>query len=531
MKKTLLFLSIAIGTFTVAAQQHLTSGGKLKPEQANMDIRHYTIALDVNFEQKSIDGYTTIDLITAQPTHVLLFDLLDSLNVSQVLVNGKKEPFVYKDNLIRITTKDELPAARYAVKVVYGGKPHVAVRPPWDDGFIWSRDSTGHHWMAITAEGTGGKLYFPCKDHPSDEPNEGVDMLITVPKDLVIAGPGLLQNVATSGEKSTYHWKTNYTINNYSIIFNAGDFKVVSRDYTTINGHHVPMQFYVLNEHADKAEHFLDMLTKVTHEKEKYFGEYPWAKEKIGMVETPHLGMEHQTMVAYGNKFHYTKVGGEDYDWLMHHEFGHEWWGNKVTAKDWADYWIHEGINTFADVLYYREFAGERAYIDQFKSFGPRIGNKVPVIVGKDIDEEAAYTDDIYAKGAFFMHTIRYVIGDSLFFPALKKFVTSPQYTYDNLVTTDDVEQFFSKEAGQNLKPLFDLYLRTIDLLQVNVKTLGGNKYMISLKNMPVTLPMDITVDGETKRMMVGAQGLVVNSKAAPVIDADMYYLKKITIE
>src|SRR6185503_5032900 len=120
MKKTLLFLSIAIGTFTVAAQQHLTSGGKLKPEQANMDIRHYTIALDVNFEQKSIDGYTTIDLITAQPTHVLLFDLLDSLNVSQVLVNGKKEPFVYKDNLIRITTKDELPAARYAVKVFMG---------------------------------------------------------------------------------------------------------------------------------------------------------------------------------------------------------------------------------------------------------------------------------------------------------------------------------------------------------------------------------------------------------------------------
>jgi len=531
MTRKLLTAFFIIISGALRAQQHLTSGGKLKPEQAIMDIRHYTIALDVNFEQKSIDGYTTIDVIMAQPTHILLFDLLDSLDVKQVLVNNKKEPFEHKNDVIRISLADELPAGRAVVKVIYGGIPHVAARPPWDDGFIWTRDSTGHQWMAITAEGTGGKLYFPCKDHPSDEPNEGVDMLITVPKGLVVAGPGLLQSVVKHSGKATYHWKTNYTINNYSIIFNVGDYTVVSRDYTTVDGHHVPMQFYVLKEHADKAEHFLDMLVKVTHEKEKYFGEYPWAKEKIGMVETPHLGMEHQTMVAYGNKFRYTKVGGEDYDWLMHHEFGHEWWGNKVTAKDWADYWIHEGINTFADVLYYREFAGERAYIDQFKSFAPRIGNKVPVIIGKDIDEEAAYTDDIYAKGAFFMHTLRYIMGDSLFFPALKKFVTSPQYTYDNLVTTSDVEQFFSKEAGQDLKPLFNLYLYTVNKLEIYVKQLPGDEYLIQLQNMSIPLPLDITSDAGTKRLVVNTNGITIKSKTLPVIDPDMYYLKKITIE
>ncbi len=531
MKGLLLLLFFGLLSVGSSAQQHLTSGGKLKSEQAIMDIRHYTIALDVNFDQKSIDGYTTIDVVMAQPTHVLLFDLLDSLNVKQVLVNNKKEPFIYKDNLIRINTADEVPAGRAVVKVVYAGKPHVAVRPPWDDGFIWSRDSTGHHWMAITAEGTGGKLYFPCKDHPSDEPNEGVDMLITVPKGLVVAGPGLLQNVTTNGDKSTFHWKTNYTINNYSIIFNVGDYKVASRDYTTVDGHHVPVQFYVLNEHADKAEHFLDIFVKTIREQEKYFGEYPWVKEKIGMVETPHLGMEHQTMVAYGNKFKYTKLGSQDYDWLMHHEFGHEWWGNKMTAKDWADYWIHEGICTFGDELAIREFAGEPAYIDAFKKMAPRFDNKIPIVMGKDIDEEAAYNPDIYGKGAFFMHTIRYVMGDGLFFPALKKLITSPKYTYDNLVNTDDIEQFFSKESGQNLKPLFDLYLRSVDFLQIKVKALPDNKYMISLQNMPVALPMDVTADGETKRMTIGAQGLVVNSKTAPIIDGDMYYLKKITTE
>jgi len=530
MRKLLLIVTIFLIAGKLHAQE-LTSGGKLKPEQAIMDVRHYTIALNVDFKQKTIDGYTTIDVIMAQPTHVLLFDLLDSLNISQVLVNNKKQPFEYKNNLIRINLANELSAGKATVKVIYGGKPHVARRPPWDDGFIWSKDSTGHQWMAITAEGTGGKLYFPCKDHPSDEPNEGVDLIITVPKDLVVAGPGLLQKVTKHGETATFHWKTNYSINNYSILFNVGDFAVVSKTYTTIDGHKVPLQFYVLKEHEAKAQHHLDIFEKTIHEQEKYFGEYPWAKEKIAICETPHLGMEHQTMNAYGNKFHYTKVGGEDYDGLMHHEFGHEWWGNKVTAKDWADYWIHEGICTYGDALYIREFEGEDAYIKFFKQSAFSFGNKVPIVMGKDIDEEAAYNGDIYGKGAFFMHTICYVMGDSLFFSALKKFVTSPKYTYDNLVNTDDVEQFFSKESGKDLKPLFDLYLRSVNKLEVHIKQQPRNKYLIQLDNISIPLPIDVTTDAGTKRMIIDSKGIRVDSKTMPIVDPDMYYLKKVIIE
>jgi len=356
-------------------------------------------------------------------------------------------------------------------------------------------------------------------------------MLITVPKDLVVAGPGVLQGVKKHGETATYHWKTNYTINNYSILFNVGDYKVFSRPYTTVNGTKTTVLFYVLSEHAAQAERFLDVFVKTIHEQEKYFGEYPFAKEKIAMVETPHLGMEHQTMVAYGNKFRYTKIGGEDYDWLMHHEFGHEWWGNKVTAKDWADYWIHEGICSFGDALYTREFEGEAAYnkIFQRSIFG--IQNNLPVVQHPDMDEEAAYINDIYSKGAFFMHTLRYVMGDSLFFPALKKFVTSPQYTYDNLVSTDDVEQFFTKEAGRDLKPLFDLYLRTTDKLDVHIKTLPGNKYLVQLQNIGIQLPLDITADGVTKRVMVDKKGLRIDSKSLPVIDPEVFYIKKVIIE
>jgi len=533
MRKPLILAAFVLAGQLTQAQKlkTLTSGGKLKPEQAIMDIRHYTIALNVDPAQRSIDGYTTVDMITSQPTKVILLDLLDSFKVSKILVNNKPQVFDYKHDMLTINMDKELPAGKASVQVFYGGKPHVARRPPWDDGFIWKTDSLGHPIVEITAEAAGGKLYFPCKDNPSDEPNEGVDMIITVPKGLVVAGPGLLVNTTKKGDKATFHWKTNYTINNYSIVFDVADYAIVTREYTSVEGRKVPMQFFVWKYHENKAAYHLQLLEKFAHEQEKYLGEYPWAKEKIGIVETTHLGMEHEMMNAYGNKFKYTKIGGEDYDDLMHHEFSHEWWGNKVTAKDWADYWIHEGIGTYADALYIREYAGEDAYIKHFQQTAPGFGNKIPVVLGKDLDEEAAYNNDIYGKGAFFMHTLRYVIGDDIFFPTLKGFVTSPKYTYDNMVTTEDVEQYFSEKSGMNLKPLFDLYIYSVNKLEVHVQQKRNNTYLIQLQNMSMPLPMDITTDAGTKRMLVDTKGITITSKTLPVIDDNTYYLKKIIIE
>ncbi|NNV57287.1 M1 family metallopeptidase [Limnovirga soli] len=525
------FLMLSILMVCTSGAQKLTSGGVLKPEQAIMDIRHYTIVLDIDTAAQSISGYTSIDIVLSQSTPLLLFDLMNDLQVSKIWINNKPTNFTHANALIRITPAEALPAGKAVVKIQYAGKPHIAVRPPWDDGFTWTHDSLGHTWIAITAEGTGGKIYFPCKDHPSDEPDAGVDMMITVPKNLVVAGPGVLQTVKQKGNKATYFWKTNYGINNYSIVFNAGDYKVVSRDYTTINGNKVPMQFYVLSYHTAYAAYHLELLAQMAAVKEKYFGEYPWVKEKIGIVETPHLGMEHQSMNAYGNHFKYTKVNGKDFDWLMNHEFGHEWWGNKVTAKDWADYWIHEGIGSYGDALYIRDAEGEQAYINYFKDNVFGIKNTTPIVQGTNIDEESAYIGDIYSKGAFFMHTLRYVIGDSIFFPTLKQLATDPKYTYNNLATTDDVEQLFSTAAGYSVKPLFDFYLRTIQKLEIHVKASKKNEYEIMLAQTDMVLPVDIVTDKGTQRMLVGKTPITIKSSTTPQIDPDGYYLKRVVFE
>ena len=519
--------------FSITAKsQNLKSGGVLKPEQAIMDIRHYTIALDVNPVERSINGYTEIDLDLLKPANILLFDFWHGLTIRQLWINGKTQNFTHsKDDYIKIQMPQQLPAGKIKVKVAYGGKPGVAARPPWTGGFQWDKDANGNPWISITCQGEGGKIYFPCKDHPSDEPNEGADMIITVPKGLVVTAPGLLQKVTTKKDRSTYHWKTNYTISNYCILFNIAKYKMAKRTYTTVDGNKVPIEYYVTEPNFDKAEHFLDLFEQSCKILEKYFGEYPWKKEAIRASETPHLGMEHQTNIAYGNKYKYEKLGGKDFDWLLHHEFGHEWWANKVTNRDWAHMWIQEGICVFGDAMATRELAGEEEYLKRMQETAKNTSNKFPIVRGEQVDSDSAYHGDIYGKGAFFMHTLRYVMGDDKFFPTLKKLATDPQYTYDNTVVTADVEKLFSGAYGKSLDPLFHLFLFTTNSLEVHVKKTNENEYQVKLLNLDMTVPIDVQTDSGIQRIMTDKKGTTVKSKTPITIDPNVFYLKKVIIE
>lgn len=528
MRPLLVILCLLLSILSIA--QDLRSGGVLKPEQANMDIRHYRIVLDVDPVTETIKGYTETDLLLAAPAEKLIFDLTSVLQVDKIWVNGKVVEFTHADNLIHIPASKPFAAGKTVVKIAYGGKPFVAQRPPWKGGFQWAKDEAGNPWIAISCQGEGAQVYFPCKDHPSDEPNEGAELIITVPKGLVVAGPGLLKKTSTKGNKSTYHWETNYTINNYCILFNVGKYKAVTREYISSAGNKIPMVFYVLEENADKAPYHLELLERSARIFEKYFGEYPWAKEKIGIAETPHLGMEHQTMNAYGNKYKYQQVGGKDFDWLMHHEFGHEWWANKVSNDDWAHMWIQEGICSFGDALAYREMEGEESYERNMRNRARNFNGRA-VVLADTADSDLAYTGDIYGKGAYFMHSLRNFIGDSIFFPTLMTLATAPEYTYDNMVNTAHVEQLFSKAAGRDLKPFFDFYLRTTNRFEILVKQTRDDQYRIALLNTDIVLPLEIETSEGVKRMMVDKKGIQVQSSVLPSIDKKGYYYKRLVLE
>jgi aminopeptidase N len=291
------------------------------------------------------------------------------------------------------------------------------------------------------------------------------------------------------------------------------------------------MQVYLLEQDFDKAEELLDIFEKSVGCHEKYFGEYPWVKEKMAVCQTPHLGMEHQSLNAYGNKFNFSMIADTRFDWLLHHEFGHEWWANKVTNIDWADMWIQEGICTFGDALFRLEYAGERMYLQHMQQVAINIQNKLPVVMGKDLDVDTIYHSDIYGKGAFFMHTLKFVIGDEKFFPILKKLATDPAYTYDNLVCTEDVEKLFSKESGQDLKPLFDLFLRTTEKLEIHVRRTKVDEYELKLLNLSRSLPFEVQTSDGVERIEIGPKPVAVRTKEQPIIDPNVYYFKKVIVE
>lgn len=518
--------------FAQASTSRISSGGPLKPLQSIIDVRHYTIALNVDPEKQSINGYGQVDMILTRPTDTILLDLTHFYAITKTWVNNKAVSFTHINDLVYLKQPGGFAAGKQSVKIEYAGKPPVAARPPWQGGFTWTKDSTGNPWVVINCQMEGGKIYYPCKDHPSDEPNEGADLIITVPKGLSVAGPGLLQNVKQSKGKSIWHWKTNYTISNYCLVFNIGKYKVYKRDYITITGTKVPMEYYVLEEDTAHASKVLDLRARDTRILEKYFGEYPWTKEKIGIGEVPNPGMEHQTMITFPNKFEYINVNGQDYSDNLFHEFGHEWWANKVTNKDWAHMWIQEGINTYAEALFFREAAGETGYDQAILSFKRGIQNKQPVVPGEVANTLEVYTGDIYTKGAYFMHTLRYVLEDSVFFATLKKFITNPDYTYDNFVTTDDVEKFFSSQSGKELKPLFDFYLRTTEKLEIQLFQSSSDTYYIYSANAPMTLPLDVVSEkGKETIQLVPKTRIKITSKTMPTIDPRGWYFKKVILE
>jgi aminopeptidase N len=241
--------------------------------------------------------------------------------------------------------------------------------------------------------------------------------------------------------------------------------------------------------------------------------------------------MEHQTLITYHNKYEYTQVGGQIYSDNLFHEYAHEWWANKVTNKDWAHLWIQEGIATYAEALIHYELGGQTAYNEIIDRHRRSIRYKKPMVGGEELSEDETYAgSDIYTKGSFFMHSLRYLIGDSIFLATLKKLATDPQYTYDNFVTTKDVEMLFSRVSKQDLAPFFNFYTRTTDKLDIIVKEIGNHQYQISVANYFIDLPMEITTDSGTTKSIITKEGIKVKSNIPPQVDLGNHYLKKITL-
>lgn len=516
-------------------QTELT-GGVMSAAQAAYDVQHYTLKLSVDPSEKHIAGIVVMRAKIVSALNEIELDLDPRFKVGVTTINGKRVASRSQGGKL-ILESDSLLAVGSEIEttVAYDGYPHVAKKAPWDGGIVWAKTKDDKDWVATAVQGNGCDLFWPCKDHVADKADEGADMIITVPKGLTAAMAGVLQAVSLGKNTETFIWKTTKPIAPYHIALNIGPYEVIKDSYKSVNGTKVPIEFYALPESMKKAKNLIKNDFKNQIKKlESHLGPYPWGDEKVGVAETPYVGMEHQTMNAYG--YNYRKNGrryGNGYDMLLQHEFAHEWWGNMLTQKRSKDIWLHEGTASYMQPVYAEDLGGKQAYTKAMNTLYRQINNCYPVVPkGDPTDNGMKAGNDIYYKSAWMLHTLRSMVGDDLFWRALrtvlygKADVSEIQYpikpTYMN---TEEFIEIFNGVVGRDLTWVFDVYLREAAPVMLD-KKIEANVLTLSWKvtgNRPFPMPLEVSINGKIKLldMSHGSVRLPTSTDDDIIIDPD----------
>jgi aminopeptidase N len=522
----LLLLILAAALFGLGwyvRSQILDSGGTLPPSMAAYDVLHYHLEVSVDPVEKVIEGSNMVAVRTLAALDHFEIHLDDHLQVRSVRENGEELSFTHHKGVVRAElTEPWRQGERRELTIAYGGAPKVALRPPWIDGFVWSETPTGRPWIGVTSQGDGGDVWWPCKDHPSDEPDEGMSISLTVPSNLVG-----LTNGRNVGERdnndgtTTSEWRVGYPINNYLVTVNIAPYVPVSQPYFGVDGTlDEELVFWSTPESVGFAEGMWRQMPRILEVLGRRFGEYPFFGDKFAVAHAPYYGMEHQTIVAYGALF-----TDNDYafDELLLHEVAHEWWGNKITVADWADFWIHEGFATYAEALYVYDTMGEEPYLEYLKRQRDRVRNREPIIGGSDLTSAEAYSGDIYFKGSWVLHTLRWVVGDEAFFEILWRFANDDRYAY-GLVSTDDFTALVAEVSGLELDWFWSRYLYRADeprWRMVRRPGDGGDRLVVTWDDPAFELTLPVMVDGiESRLEMAGGRGeLMIDPGTSVKID------------
>lgn len=506
------------------------SGGKLIPEQACYDVKFYEVDLTIIPTEKAIGGTVSITARATQNFRYMILDLDQNLNLDLIeWLNGSGNLiYFHEQGKIKISFPKEIITNQlFTLIISYSGLPRTPKRPPWDDGFIWQKTNNGEYWVTLTCQGGGADIWLPCKDHPSDEP-DSVSLRFTVPDNLICVASGkFISSIQNSNSTKTWNWFVSTPINNYNIMFYLGPYKSIEHEFKSITGNKFPFTIWTLPENYEKAK--THSLQFIQHMKimEELIGPYPFRADKYSVVETPHLGMEHQTAIAYG--FGWKNHKDFEFDWLHHHEFSHEWWGNLVTAKDWSDFWIHEGLGTYMQPLYLEKVFGKDKYISYLKSI-KRFSNQKPVAPRGKKTAGESYMLDVYYKSAWIIHTLRFYLGDEVFFKVLRRWAyITPEMelatdgSQCRITTTEELIDIAEKISQQKLNWFFEVYLRHASIPKLHYQK---DSQKLTLwweveENLPFQLPVEIKIGDKITRINISTSKseIIIPNNSEFVID------------
>ncbi len=466
--------------------------GYLYPERSSYDVFYYDLNLNIVPEDQYIEGYNDIYFHMLDDMEMIQIDLFENLNISKIelfnlcdkedikiISNPKEISFDREFNAVYVNFSSKLiKDQNYMIRVFYYGNPRKAVNPPWDGGFSWEKDSNNNYWVGVSCQGLGASSWWPNKDHQSDEPDS---MLITckVPENLKCISNGNL--VDYSDDENIYSWFVSYPINNYNVSINIGDY-INFRESYIIDNDTLDLSYYVLSYNLKKARSHFAQVSPMLDCFYKYFGKYPFWDDGFALIETTYLGMEHQSGISYGNKYlpgykgNTAFIAGLDFDFIIVHETGHEWWGNLITTNDIADMWVHEGFCTYSELLYVECRYGYQKMLDYANKQKMYIKNDSPIVGCYHVNHQGS--SDMYNKGSLMLHTLRSLISnDELWFNIIKDLLKKFEY---QTVDASEIIDFLCKETKMNLNSFFDQYL--------NYKNLPEFQYELIREGRNITL-------------------------------------------
>lgn len=531
LRTVLLFTLVAVA----ASAQPNDSGLPLEPEQAAFDATYYDLTVAIDPDTRTIDGSLLMHARIVQPTAAILLDLDAPLEVSfvqrvrysEAFESDVAMPLAFErsDNRVRINLGETAqPGESLRLRINYGGAPRVAPRPPWDGGFTWSESADGTPWIAVSCQVQGADLWWPVKDHPSDEA-DSVRVALRVPEELRAISNGVWEGRTEHGDgTATEQWFVSTPINNYGISFGVGPYETVEAEYVSPTGYTATVPFFVMPERADDARRQLPSLLRDLDFLERTFGPYAWRRDGYKILHTPYLGMEHQSLIAYGSTFQDNEFG---FDFLHFHELAHEWWANLGTAPDWRDFWIHESFANYAEALRAEDIAradgdaaADAAYLNYLSRTRNGHNNVIPLAPRETRTTQQVYqlpgggsNLDIYYKGGWVLHSLRYLIDDDEKFLAAMRSILYPtpesEATTDGgqarFVSTDDVIGSFSRAAGRDLSDVFEVYIRRPAVPQLVVDRDGGDLVLrweiADAGDLVFDQPVEVIVGGESRRV------------------------------
>ncbi len=497
---------IILSVCSINAQTDLyDSGGPLMPEQAAYDVTFYDLDLTINPASLSISGQVTIAAKVLAELDTLVLDLAPTFTIDSVFStqSGLALLHSWQGSKLLIALPDTLLVGdSLEIAMAYHGQPHVAANPPWSGGFNWSTTPTGQPWYGVSCEGQGADIWWPCKEHPSDEPDSAA-LHFTIPTGLSCIANGQARGITVNTDgTSTHHWFVSTPINNYHMTFNICPFEEITGTYSSITGETVPVYFWSIPENLSAAQTWFPQLNLTLEMLEHYFGPYPFRADKYGVVQTDYLGMEHQTAIAWGDDF---ELNGYGFDYILVHETAHEWWGNMVTATDWKDIWIHESFATYAEALcaeYLNNHQYYHYYTDRWGSY-----NWLPLAPDSSQTFDQIYGIDVYHKGALVLHNLRYLLGEADFFTLLRRmaYLTPASENITSgaqcrLVDSQDFIDLAENISSTELDWFFDIYLRQPGLPTLIYSLANGELGLRweTPNNQPFFMPVEVAVGTDT---------------------------------